>query len=94
MVRSDVERCRKPVAPGVYVGWHLSLGGSGKASLRTEAKVANRTQTIRPSGMKRGACGNVGQGSRTEAHGESRDDGSYGAGKIVEKVTYRLAQRV
>jgi len=38
---------------GVYVGQHLSFGNIKKA------RVANRTREIRPSGMTRGAYGNV-----------------------------------
>jgi hypothetical protein len=39
--------------------------------VQRKAKVANRTREIRPSGMKRGACGNVRDGSRTAAHRET-----------------------
>ncbi len=39
-------------------GERLSLRGTGKAAMIV--MVANRTREIRPSGMKRGACGNVG----------------------------------
>jgi len=70
--RSDVEPWSKPVVQGVYVGQHLSFGNTGKAPWQTVAKVANRTREIRLSGMRRGACGTVCQGSRTEAHGETR----------------------
>ena len=51
----------KPLLEEVYVGKHLSFCQGGKA-VRGNAMVANRTREIRPSGMKRGACGNVGYG--------------------------------
>ena len=44
------------------VAWEGPLG---------KAAAANRTREIRPSGMKRGAYGNVRYGSRIEAHSES-----------------------
>ena len=43
---------------GVYVSQHLSFRHIGKA-VWENAMVANRTREIRPSGMKRGAWGNV-----------------------------------
>ena len=42
-----------------YVGEHLSQRGA-LGRLQLKVMVANRTREIRPSGMKRGACGNVG----------------------------------
>jgi hypothetical protein len=45
----------------VYVSKHLSFGFIRKA-VWGNAMVANRTREIRPSGMKRGACGNVSYG--------------------------------
>jgi hypothetical protein len=42
----------------VNAGERLSLGGIGKAAMIV--MVANRTRESRPSGMTRGACGNVG----------------------------------
>jgi hypothetical protein len=46
---------------GVYVSQHLSFGILRKTA-RRNAMVANRTREIRPSGMKREACGNVSYG--------------------------------
>ena len=46
---------------GVYVSKHLNFGCIGKA-VWGNAMVANRTREIRPSGMKRGAYGNVSHG--------------------------------
>jgi hypothetical protein len=46
---------------GVYVGKHLNFGCIRKV-VRGNAMVANRTREIRPSGMKRGAYGNVDYG--------------------------------
>ena len=45
----------------VYVGKHLNFGCIRKV-VRGNAMVANRTREIRPSGMKRGAYGNVDYG--------------------------------
>jgi hypothetical protein len=42
----------------VHVGEHLSQRGT-LGRLQLKVMVANRTREIRPSGMKRGACGNV-----------------------------------
>ena len=42
----------------VHVGEHLSQRGA-LGRLQLKVMVANRTREIRPSGMKRGACGNV-----------------------------------
>ena len=53
-----IELDSKPVQLGVYVSERLSLRGTGKAAMKV--MVANRTREIRPSGMKWGACGNVG----------------------------------
>jgi hypothetical protein len=58
--RARIELDSKPVKLGVYVGERLSLRGTGKAAMIV--MVANRTREIRPSGMTRGACGNVGDG--------------------------------
>ena len=60
-----VELRSKPGERGVYVCQRLSLSPPGKASQR-DARVANRTREIRPSGMKTGARGNV-------THGETRN---------------------
>jgi hypothetical protein len=49
----------KPFNQGVYVGQHLSLGLYGKG-FQGNAVAANRTREIRPSGMRRGLAGNVG----------------------------------
>ncbi len=56
---------------GVYVGKHLNFGCIRKV-VRGNSMVANPAVAgeIRPSGMTLGACGNVGDGSRTEAHRE------------------------
>jgi len=43
----------------VHVGEHLSQRDA-LGRLQLTVMVANRTREIRPSGMKRGACGNVG----------------------------------
>jgi hypothetical protein len=56
-----VEPSSKPERSGVYAGQSLSFGLSGKARWG-QAKVANRTREIRPSGMKTGARGNVAHG--------------------------------
>ena len=45
----------------VYVSKHLSFSCIRKA-VWGNAMVANRTRKIRPSGMKRGAYGNVSHG--------------------------------
>ena len=54
----------KPVLVGVDVGQHLSLTDAGKAC-EGDARVANPAPAgeIRPSGMKRGALGNVAMGA-------------------------------
>jgi hypothetical protein len=52
---------RKPMTQGAYAGQCLSFGVVGK-SHQWNAKVANRTREIRPSGMKTGARGNVAHG--------------------------------
>ena len=51
----------KPWLQGVNVSQHLSFGSDREGPLG-KVKVANRTREIRPSGMKRGAYGNVGYG--------------------------------
>ena len=61
--RSDAESWIKPVVQGVYASQRLSFGTAGKGPRGTEAKVANRTREIRPSGMKTGASGNVAMGA-------------------------------
>jgi len=60
-----VELRSRPGERGVYVSQRLSFSTSGKAP-RGKARVANRTREIRPSGMKKGARGNV-------THGEIRN---------------------
>jgi hypothetical protein len=61
--RSDAESWIKPAGQGVYASQRLSFGEAGKGPRGTEAKVANRTREIRPSGMKTGASGNVTRGA-------------------------------
>ena len=56
------ESMDKPRLRGVYSDQRLSFSSVGKVQRGTEAKVANRTREIRPSGMKTGAHGNVSQG--------------------------------
>jgi len=51
----------KLMKSGAHVSKHLSFGCMRKA-VWGNAMVANRTREIRPSGMKRGAYGNVGYG--------------------------------
>jgi hypothetical protein len=55
--RARIELDSKPIRHGVYASERLSFGSIGKAAMKV--MVANRTREIRPSGMKRGACGNV-----------------------------------
>jgi len=55
---AGVESSSKPGGSGAYACQRLSFGPSGKARWG-QAKVANRTREIRPSGMKTGARGNV-----------------------------------
>jgi hypothetical protein len=70
---------------GAYARQRLSFGCSGKAPRGQtpwgEAKAANRTREIRPSGMKTGASGNVAMGAGLRSVGESRGDttGPYSA---------------
>ena len=60
--RERVEPRSKPHQPGADARQRLSFGWSGKAP-RGQAKAANRTREIRPSGMKEGASGNVARGA-------------------------------
>ena len=71
--RERVEPRSKPHQPGAYARQRLSFGCCGKAP-RGQAKVANRTREIRPSGMKEGASGNVAMGAGLRSVGESRGD--------------------
>jgi hypothetical protein len=59
----DTESRIKPVERGAYARQRLSFGPTGKGPRGTEAKAANRTREIRPSGMTTGACGNVATGA-------------------------------
>jgi hypothetical protein len=61
----SAEMRSQPSGRGVYVCQRLSFSLLGKAP-RGNARVANRTREIRPSGMKTGARGNV-------THGEPRN---------------------
>ncbi len=45
---------------GVYANQRLDFGGVRRDGTLGKAEIANRTREIRPYGMKRGACGNVG----------------------------------
>jgi len=56
-VHARIELVSKPTRHGAHASERLSFGGIGKAAMKV--MVANRTREIRPSGMKRGACGNV-----------------------------------
>ena len=62
----------KPLSQGVYVSQHLSFRYTGKA-VRGNAMVANRTWEIRPSGMKRGAWGNVAYGGNVNPPRKSKE---------------------
>jgi len=66
----SVELEIKLLGRGTYVGKHLSFGSGGKG-LWGNAVAANRTRENRLSGMREGACGNVGYGSQAEAHRET-----------------------
>jgi hypothetical protein len=57
----------KPIAQGADVCQHLSFGAN-REDLSKKVKVANRTREIRPSGMTRGAYGNVMYGLTTICH--------------------------
>ena len=54
-----IELRGKPVAHGVYASERLSRDREDRAGT---VMVANRTREMRPSGMTRGAYGNVGYG--------------------------------
>ena len=71
-----IELDSKPGPLGVNVGERLSLRDTGKAAMIV--MVANRTREIRPSGMKRGACGNVGMmGAGLRTIGKPMDEPPY-----------------
>jgi hypothetical protein len=78
--RERVEPRSKPHQPGADARQRLSFGCCGKAP-RGQAKAANRTREIRPSGMKTGGLGNVAMGAGLRSVGESRGDttGPYSA---------------
>ena len=55
------------------MGGHLNQRDA-LGRLQLKVMVANRTREIRPSGMKRGACGNVGvMGAGLRPHGKPRE---------------------
>jgi hypothetical protein len=60
--RERVEPRSKPHQPGAYARQRLSFGCGGKAPWG-QARAANRTREIRPSGMKTEASGNVAMGA-------------------------------
>jgi hypothetical protein len=87
--RERVEPRSKPHQPGAYARQRLSFGCCGKAPWG-QARAANRTREIRPSGMKEGGLGKRGHGSRTEVRGESRGDttGPYSArARVLSRPT-------
>jgi len=79
-----VELRSKPGERGVYVCQRLSLRLPGKAS-QGQARVANRTREIRPSGMKKEARGNV-------THGEPRNPTCNRKSRTWSLLAYRCAR--
>jgi hypothetical protein len=71
--RERAEPQSKPHQPRADARQRLSFGWCGKAPWG-QARAANRTREIRPSGMKEGASGNVAMGAGLRSVGESRGD--------------------